>query len=86
MQKVYILHVPYDRLDTILDGKFKPNAFNASWFQGKFLFLNASLLFFVCKIMSCSLYFDVFQLEEEDNVGKYLQIQQWNEHNVVLEN
>jgi len=22
------------RLDTILDGKFKPNAFNASWFQG----------------------------------------------------
>ena len=74
MQKVYILHVPYDRLDTILDGKFKPNAFNASWFQGKFLFLNASLLFFFCKIMSCSLYFDVFQLEEEDNVGKYLQI------------
>ena len=36
--------------------------------------------------MSCSLYFDVFQLEEEDNVGKYLQIQQWNEHNVLLEN
>ena len=23
------------RLDTILDGKFKPNSFNASWFQGK---------------------------------------------------
>ena len=23
------------RLDTILDGKFKPNSFNASWFQGE---------------------------------------------------
>jgi len=31
------------RLDTILDGKFKPNAFNASWFQGsKLVFIDSS--------------------------------------------
>ena len=36
LKKSYI-YCFYLRLDTILDGKFKPNAFNASWFQGKFL-------------------------------------------------
>ena len=55
-EKVYISHVPYDRLDTILDGKFKPNAFNASWFQGRFLFLNAMSDFLS---MSLSLVFHV---------------------------